>query len=105
MGFTLEGRFHHQIMIPFSHYGRYTITWLIQDGSYPIETVVAKATDEEGREYSFTMIQKWPIKNTLIEGEKIKPTKMMDTGERIFDTQFPLMKGGNFLYSRPFGAV
>lgn len=104
IGTTLEGRFQHRIMIPFSHYGTYTLTWVIAPGSYTIETVVAKATDESGEEHAFTMLQKWPIKNSLVQGEKIKPTKMMDTGERIIDTQFPLMKGGTFCTPGPFGA-
>lgn len=104
IGATHEGRFLHRIMIPFSHYGKYKITWVIQPGSYNIDTIVAKAVDESGKEYSFTMVQKWPVKNALIEGEKISPTKMMDTGERIIDTQFPLMKGGSFCTPGPFGA-
>lgn len=104
LGKTLENRFHHHIMVPFNHFGRYTITWVIPSGSYPIETVVAKAKDESGKEYSFTMVQKWPIKIPLAEGEKVKPTKMMDTGERIIDTQFPIMKGGTFCSPGPFGA-
>lgn len=104
IGTTLEGRFQHQLMIPFSHYGSYEMTWVISEGSYPIDTVIAKARDEEGNEHSFTMVQKWPVKNSLIQGEKIKPTKMMDTGERIIDTQFPLMKGGTFCTPGPFGA-
>lgn len=104
IGTTLEGRFHHHIMIPFSLFGTYKLTWVIPAGSYKIDTVIAKATDEEGKEHAFTMVQKWPVKNALIEGEKIKPTKMMDTGERIIDTQFPLMKGGTFCTPGPFGA-
>lgn len=104
IGTTLEGRFLHHIMIPFSRYGTYKLTWVIPSGSYTIDTVVAKGTDEFGVEHSFTMVQKWPIKNALIQGEKIKPTKMMDTGERIIDTQFPLMKGGTFCTPGPFGA-
>lgn len=104
IGRTLEGRFQHKIMVPFSHYGRYTITWVIPHGSYHIDTVVAKAKNEEGNEIAFTMVQKWPVKNALIHGEKIKPTKMMDTGERIIDTQFPIMKGGTFCTPGPFGA-
>lgn len=104
IGTTLEGRFQHRIMIPFSYYGKYKLTWLIPEGSYTIETVVAKAVDENGQEHQFTMIQKWPIKSALIQGEKIKATKMMDTGERIIDTQFPLMKGGTFCTPGPFGA-
>lgn len=104
LGITLEGRFHHRIMIPFSHFDEYKITWMIHEGSYNIDTVVAKGIDSNGKEHSFTMVQKWPIKNALIEGEKIKPTRMMDTGERIIDTQFPLMKGGTFCIPGPFGA-
>jgi V/A-type H+-transporting ATPase subunit A len=104
IGTTLEGRFRHHIMVPFSYYGKYTLTWVISNGSYTVDTVVAKLIDEEGKEYKLTMIQKWPIKNPLIQGEKIKPTKMMDTGERIIDTQFPLLKGGSFCTPGPFGA-
>ncbi len=104
IGTTLEGRFHHRIMVPFSFYGSYKVTWVIPAGSYNVDTIVARMTDENGQEHEVTMIQKWPIKNALLQGEKIKPTKMMDTGERIIDTQFPLMKGGTFCTPGPFGA-
>lgn len=101
---TQEGRFQHRIMIPFSHYGKYKITWLIPEGSYTADTVIAKAEDEQGRKFEFTMMQKWPIKNALLKGEKIKPYKMMDTGLRIIDTQYPIMQGGSFCTPGPFGA-
>lgn len=104
LGTTMEGRFHHHIMVPFSLYGTYKITWVIHAGLHSVDTVVAKAKDEEGNELEFTMVQKWPIKNALFEGEKVKPTKMMDTGMRIIDTQFPVMKGGTFCSPGPFGA-
>lgn len=104
LGTTMEGRFHHHIMVPFKLYGNYKITWVIGSGSYNVDTVVAKAKDEQGKEFAFTMAQKWPIKNMLFEGEKIKPSKMMDTGLRIIDTQFPVIKGGTFCSPGPFGA-
>ncbi len=104
LGTTHEGRFLHNVMVPFSHYGKYKITWIIEKGSYTVETVIAKAADEHGNEHSFTMLQKWPIKIPLYEGEKIKPTKMMDTGCRILDTQVPVVKGGTFCSPGPFGA-
>lgn len=104
IGSTMEGRFHHLIMVPFSMYGTYKLTWVISPGSYTIDTVVAKAKDEAGREVEFTMVQRWPIKMPLRCGEKIKPTAMMDTGCRIIDTQFPIMKGGTFCTPGPFGA-
>lgn len=104
LGYTMEGRFHHQIMVPFSRYGKYTLTWQIKAGSYTVDTVIAKAVDESGVEHQFTMVQKWPVKMPMMEGEKIKATKMLDTGMRIFDTQFPVLKGGTFCSPGPFGA-
>ena len=104
IGTTLEGRFHHQIMLPFSMRGKYTISWTVKDGSYTIDKTVAKVKDEKGKEYSLTMVQKWPVKIPIIQGKKIKATKMMDTGERVIDTQFPILKGGTFCTPGPFGA-
>lgn len=104
LGTTMEGRFHHKIFLPFKALGRYTITWTIKPGSYTPDTVIAKAKDEEGVEHSFTMIQSWPIKKRLMIGEKILPEKMMQTGLRIIDTQFPVMQGGTFCTPGPFGA-
>ena len=40
----------------------------------------------------------------LVHGERVKPSKMMDTGMRIIDTQFPIVKGGTFCSPGPFGA-
>lgn len=104
LGSTKEGRFDHQIMVPFIYYGEYKLDWVIKPGSYSIDTVVAKGVDAQGQEYEFTMVQKWPVKTPLFEGEKIKATKMMDTGLRILDTQFPVLKGGTFCSPGPFGA-
>lgn len=104
LGFTMEGRFHHSIMVPFSHMGKYKITWVVKGGSYQIDTVVAKAEDENGNEVSFTMVQKWPVKSALCVGEKVRVEEMLDTGLRILDTQFPVMKGGTFCSPGPFGA-
>ncbi len=104
LGTTLEGRFQHHITVPFSLYGKYSLTWVISPGTYTIDTTVAKAVDEAGREHSFTMIQRWPIKSALIEGERIKVKEMLKTGLRVIDTQFPIMKGGTFCTPGPFGA-
>lgn len=104
LGTTQEGRFQHHIMVPFALYGNYTLTWVIAPGSYSIDTIIAKAEDADGKEYAFTMVQKWPIKNALLAGERVKPSKMMDTGLRAIDTQLPIMKGGTFCSPGPFGA-
>lgn len=104
LGNVLEGRFHHQIFVPFSLWGTYTLNWIAPPGAYTVDHVIAKGEDEEGRKLTFTMVQKWPIKIPLQVGEKKKPHRMMDTGSRIIDTQFPIMKGGTFCTPGPFGA-
>ncbi|WP_201457050.1 V-type ATP synthase subunit A [Chlamydia sp. 17-3921] len=104
LGSVKEGRFDHKIMVPFSCFKDVTITWVISKGSYNVNTVVAKARDAEGKEYAFTMVQRWPIKQALIEGEKIAAHEIMDVGLRILDTQIPVLKGGTFCTPGPFGA-
>lgn len=104
LGSVPEGRFQHFIMVPFAQFGKVKITYVAKAGAYPIDTVIAKGEDEKGRLVEFTMVQRWPVKNALIEGKKIGPTQMMDTGMRILDTQFPILKGGTFCSPGPFGA-
>jgi V/A-type H+-transporting ATPase subunit A len=99
-----EGRFNHLIMVPFSLHQTVTLTWVAPPGNYTVEQVVAKAVDADGQEHAFTMLQKWPVKLALIQGDKSTATEMMDTGCRIIDTQFPILKGGTFCMPGPFGA-
>ncbi|NCF70369.1 MAG: V-type ATP synthase subunit A [Chlamydiales bacterium] len=104
IGEVPEGRFQHKIMVPFSHYGNYKLSWVANSGSYTVDEVIAKAVDETGEEFEFTMMQKWPVKQALFEGEKVKASKMMQVGLRIMDTQTPVLKGGTFCTPGPFGA-
>jgi V/A-type H+-transporting ATPase subunit A len=104
LGWTIEGRFHHQIMVPFSLHGQVRVVHVMPEGEYHVDEEVARGIDLSGRELIFTMIQRWPVKNALIEGNKIRSHRMMTTGLRIIDTQFPVAKGGTFCSPGPFGA-
>lgn len=104
LGVTSEGRFEHLIMLPFAIQGKIEITWVAPSGNYTVDHVIAKGVDAQGHEHRFTMVQKWPIKMPILLGEKMRPTEMMDTGLRICDTQFPMLKGGTFCSPGPFGA-
>ncbi len=104
LGSVPEGRFRHSIMIPFSQFGKIRITHVAKAAPYKIDAVIASGEDEKGRVCEFKMLQRWPVKNALMEGKKIRPTSMMDTGMRILDTQFPILKGGTFCSPGPFGA-
>src|SRR3990167_5413777 len=96
LGTVQEGRFPHHIMVPFSHFGKVKITHVLKAGSYTVDTVIAEGEDEQGKKLSFAMVQKWPVKNALLQGKKMRPEGMMSTGLRILDTQFPILKGGTF---------
>jgi len=104
LGSVPEGRFSHTIMVPFSFFGKVKLTSVAKSGLYTIEEVIAEGEDEKGKIHQFKMLQHWPVKNALMEGKKIRPTRMMDTGLRILDTQFPILKGGTFCSPGPFGA-
>ncbi len=104
IGSVPEGRFSHLIMVPFSFFGKVKITSIAKKGMYNVDTVVAEGEDEKGKSVQFTMIQRWPVKKALQEGKKYRPSKMMGTGLRILDTQFPVLKGGTFCSPGPFGA-
>ncbi len=99
LGFVMEGRFKHLIMVPFSQFGQVKITHMAKAGAYTIDAEIARSDD-----LVFTMVQRWPVKSALFEGKRESPTRMMDTGLRILDTQFPVLKGGSFCSPGPFGA-
>ena len=104
LGVVQEMRFDHQIMVPFKCRGKYQLSYMAPKGSYTIEEPIAKAVDEKGNELTFTMLQHWPVKTPLVQGVRVRPAEMMDTGLRIIDTQFPVLKGGTFCTPGPFGA-
>ncbi len=100
LGYTMEGRFHHYIMVPFVLTGKFRITWVIKPGSYTIDTVVAKAVDEQGAEHEFTMVQKWPVKICAVcwDESAIKA----DDGHRLPHYRYPISgdERGHILRSR-----
>jgi V/A-type H+/Na+-transporting ATPase subunit A len=104
LGHVKEGRFLHKIMVPFSLMGRYELVWIAKKAEYTIEDTIAKLKDVNGKEIPVTMQQRWPVKRSLLQGKKLLPEKIMSTGLRILDTQFPVLKGGSFCSPGPFGA-
>ena len=104
IGEVKEGWLPHKIMVPFSFKGEYTVKSLAPAGSYNIDTAIAVLTDENGEDVPVTMVQKWPVK-IAIKGykEKPRPSKIMRTGVRVFDTFNPIAEGGTGFIPGPFG--
>lgn len=104
LGTTQEGRFTHKIMVPFSLHGTFKVVNIVSQGAYTIEEPVATLEDATGKQHTVAMLQKWSVKAPLLAGKKVKAHKMMDTGLRTLDTQYPVIKGGTFCSPGPFGA-
>ncbi len=111
LGTVQEGRFTHQIMVPFHIKGEVEVTW-IQEGTFTVDTVIAHVTDSRGKEHKLTMTQKWPVRqsiaNTLAKmggkTERKFPNEPLVTTTRTIDTFFPIARGGTGCVPGPFGS-
>ena len=104
LGEVKEGWLPHKIMVPFSFGGEYTVKSIKEAGQYNIDTVIAVLTAESGEDVGVTMVQKWPVKVAVKSyREKPRPSKIMETGIRMFDTFDPIAEGGTGFIPGPFG--
>lgn len=111
LGTVQEGRFTHKIMLPFDMTGDIIVDW-IQEGTFPVDTIVARVRDEQGNEYELNMIQRWPVRRSIAETLSRKggntarhyPAEPLITRQRLIDTFFPIARGGTGCIPGPFGA-
>jgi V/A-type H+-transporting ATPase subunit A len=105
LGTVPEGIFAHQIMVPLTFPGTYTVKSLKAAGSYAVTETVAELEDEEGQQVPVTMSFQWPVKRPMdLYEERYKPTEPMVTKVRIIDTFIPVALGGTYCIPGPFGA-
>ena len=71
----------------------------IKAGKYTIEEPIAIL--EDGRQ--ITMMQKWPVRVGRPYKKKLDPNEPFITGQRIFDTLFPIAMGGTAAVPGGFG--
>ena len=110
IGTVQEGLFSHKIMIPFNEPEAVEVTW-IQQGSFTVNTAIARIKTTEGAERELTMVQSWPVRRPIPEAmlrrrhaQRLYPTEPMTTTTRIIDTFFPIARGGMACIPGPFGA-
>ncbi|HRR91016.1 MAG TPA: V-type ATP synthase subunit A [bacterium] len=90
----------HRIMIPPGIRG--TVEE-IKEGDFTINEVIAGVRDGE-KNYSVTMLQRWPVRLSRPIKEKLPPREVLVTGQRVIDTFFPVAKGGTACIPGPFGS-
>jgi V/A-type H+/Na+-transporting ATPase subunit A len=110
IGTVPEGPFTHKIMVPFDEPEPVEITW-IQQGSFTVDTPVARVRSPKGTERVLTMMQQWPVRRSIPEAmlrrrlaQRLFPSHPLTTTTRIIDTFFPIARGGTGCIPGPFGA-
>jgi len=95
----------HQILVPPDVTGK--LLWMAETGSYtldnPIATVSSK-NKEKDIEKQLYLSHHWPVRTPRPFRSRDSAIAPLITGQRIFDTFFPLLKGGKAAIPGPFGA-
>jgi V/A-type H+-transporting ATPase subunit A len=96
IGTVKEYHIEHRIMVPPLVSG--TIRE-IRGGAFTVEEPVCILEDNT----PITMMQKWPVRRGRPYKKKHDPRLLLVTGQRIFDTMFPVAKGGTAMIPGGFG--
>ena len=91
----------HRCMIPPTLYG--TVVEAAENGTCSINQCILKVKDEKDKLHELTLVQKWPIKTARPVAERLPISVPLITGQRIFDTLFPIAKGGTAAIPGGFG--
>ncbi len=105
LGAVPEGIFTHQIMVPFSWRGSFTVESIAAAGEYTIADDIAVLKDSAGQSHTVRMQQNWPVKVPLnVSRRRLMPSEPLTTRVRIIDSLFPIVRGGTYCIPGPFGA-
>jgi len=89
----------HKIMVPPGIHGR---VLEVKSGSFTVDEAIA-IIDAGGERRELTMKQRWPVRIGRHFKEKLDPEVPLLTGQRIYDTFFPIAKGGTAAIPGGFG--
>ena len=89
----------HRIMVPPGTSGT---VQKIEKGKFTVDEIVC--TLKSGKEkVELKMLTTWPVRSARPSKEKLAPSIPLITGQRVFDTFFPLAKGGAAAIPGGFG--
>ncbi len=75
----------------------------ISSGEFTVNQNIAELKDPEGNSFKLNMIQKWPVRMPRPFRSKLNLHDPLLTGQRVFDTLFPIAKGGTVALPGGFG--
>jgi V/A-type H+-transporting ATPase subunit A len=91
----------HAILIPPNVSGE--LTELMPEGEYSLKDEVAWYQDNTQKKPLY-LFHRWPVRTPRPYKKRDHAQTPLVTGQRIFDTFFPLLKGGKAAVPGPFGA-
>lgn len=91
----------HQILVPPDQQGE--LVRIQPEGDYCLDDAIAWVKIHNKEEPLF-LYHKWPVRKTRPYKNRDHAIEPLVTGQRIFDTFFPLLKGGKAAVPGPFGA-
>jgi len=105
VGSVPEGLFTHQIMVPFTLKGSWTVKAINEKGTYHVRSTVCVITNDKGEDKELSMVFTQPIKQPVkCYEERLRPDEPLVTQLRCVDAFLPVAKGGTFCVPGPFGA-
>ncbi|MBN2251212.1 MAG: V-type ATP synthase subunit A [Candidatus Altiarchaeota archaeon] len=90
----------NRVMVPHGMQG--TVEH-IDEGKFKVEDTVCILKDKN-RKYEISSMQVWPVRKPRPFTQKLESSIPLISGQRIFDTFFPLAKGGTAAIPGPFGS-
>ena len=90
----------HRSLVPPGVNGK--VKSVVPDGDYTINDTIAVVETSNG-DVELRLRQEWPIKHERPYGERQIISKPLITGQRIFDSMYPLAKGGAAAIPGGFG--
>ena len=90
----------HKIMIPPGVTGELKE---IKSGSFTIRDPIGTVKTDSG-DVSLFLANRWKVRTPRPIGRKLPPDTPLLTGQRVFDTFFPVAKGGTSAIPGPFGS-
>ncbi len=90
----------NKVMVPHGMKGRVEN---IYSGKFKVTDTVCVISDG-GKRHEISSMQVWPVREPRPIKEKLESSIPLISGQRIFDTFFPLAKGGTAAIPGPFGS-
>lgn len=90
----------HKVMVPPNIKGE--VIEVKKSGKYTIGEVIVKLQDKKTT-HDITMVQEWPVREARPYRQRQVIRQPLITGQRVFDTMFPIGKGGTGAIPGGFG--